>query len=93
MYNEVNCPEGHMCSSDCRRNGCPCDEHEHNNKVCIYAYCTEEATCFYEDLPLCAEHKLDVDDARYDAAVKLAAWTAEAKAKAEANITNFIQSV
>jgi hypothetical protein len=24
------CPEGHDHTSDCRRNGCPCEEHEHS---------------------------------------------------------------
>jgi hypothetical protein len=28
---EEKCPEGHVCTSNCRRNGCPCDEHEHTN--------------------------------------------------------------
>lgn len=26
----VDCPEGHQCTSDCRKTGCPCWEHEHS---------------------------------------------------------------
>ncbi len=25
----AECPEGHEHTSDCRRNGCPCDNHRH----------------------------------------------------------------
>lgn len=24
------CSEGHQCTSNCRRNGCPCWDHEHS---------------------------------------------------------------
>ena len=27
---DIKCPEGHECTSNCRRNGCPCDtDHAH----------------------------------------------------------------
>lgn len=32
------CPEGHQCTSDCRREGCPCHEHAHNEEEAMNLY-------------------------------------------------------
>lgn len=77
MYDKVKDHDCHLSPMD----GCAVCEDVWNDKVCIWALCTEEATHLIQDLPVCDEHYKDVEAAEEDAAVKLARWSAEAKLK------------